>query len=104
MPLLKNSKTMSSKKNSKTMDAVEKKLSKQYQSMTALEHILKKPDTYIGAIQKDNIKTWVLNKENHFEYKTIEWVPGLYKCFDEALVNARDHVVRMQLLPDKKNI
>ena len=28
----------------------------QYQSVTALEHILKKPDTYIGAIQKDNIK------------------------------------------------
>ena len=102
MPLLKNSKTMSSKKNSKTMNSVEKKLSKQYQSMTALEHILKKPDTYIGAIQKDSIKTWVLNKENQFEYKTIEWVPGLYKCFDEALVNARDHVVRMQLLPDKK--
>ena len=74
MPLSKISKTIS---KSESMNSVEKKLSKQYQSMTALEHILKKPDTYIGAIQKDNIKTWVLNNENKFEYKTIEWVPGL---------------------------
>ena len=77
-----------------------KALAKKYQSMTALEHILKKPDTYIGAIEEDNVRCWVHN-DNKFEYKNIDWVPGLYKCFDEALVNARDHVVRMKLSKEK---
>jgi len=79
------------------------KLAKQYQSMTALEHIDKKPDTYIGAIEADDIETWALNEENtKFEHKTVRWIPGLYKCFDEAIVNARDHAVRMQLSKEKK--
>ena len=46
-----------------------KALAKKYQSMTALEHILKKPDTYIGAIEEDNVRCWV-NNNNKFEYKT----------------------------------
>merc|ERR1711871_333243 len=79
------------------------KLAKTYQSMTALEHVLKKPDTYIGAIEADDIETWALNEENtKFEHKTVRWIPGLYKCFDEAIVNARDHHIRMKLSKEKK--
>jgi len=79
------------------------KLAKQYQSMTALEHIEKKPDTYIGAIESDDLETWALNDDNTaFEHKTVKWVPGLYKCFDEAIVNARDHYIRMKLSKEKK--
>ena len=44
------------KKKNRKMNSEESKLSKQYQSMTALEHILKKPDTYIGAIESDEMK------------------------------------------------
>jgi len=85
------------------MANMDKKLAKQYQSMTALEHIAKKPDTYIGAIEIDNLDTWVLNEDNtKFEYRTVKWVPGLYKCFDEAIVNARDHAIRMALSKEKK--
>ena len=81
------------------------KLAKQYQSMTALEHIQKKPDTYIGAIETDDLETWALNQDNTaFEHKTVKWVPGLYKCFDEAIVNARDHVIRMKLSKEKNKI
>mgnify|MGYP003967161647 CR=1 FL=1 len=76
----------------------EAKLAKQYQSMTALEHIKKKPDTYIGAIDKDTTTTWTYDKDSDkIVWRSFEWVPGFYKCFDEALVNARDHAVRMQL-------
>jgi DNA topoisomerase II len=82
------------------------KLAKQYQSMTALEHISKKPDTYIGAVEKDTTTTWTYdNNENKIVYKSFNWVPGFYKCFDEALVNARDHQVRMSLSKEKnKNL
>ena len=53
----------SKKKNAKSLTSEENKLSQQYQSMTALEHILKKPDTYIGAIESDEMnRIW-----NEFE-------------------------------------
>ena len=92
---------MPSKKNSK-MNSEESKLSKQYQSMTALEHIEKKPDTYIGAIEEDEMKGWKLDENNKFKFVKMVWVPGLYKCFDEAIVNARDHAIRMSLSKEKK--
>jgi len=31
--------------------------------------------------------------------KTIEYIPGLYKLFDEGIVNCRDHVIRMMHSP-----
>ena len=92
----------SKKKNAKNLNTIDKKLAKQYQSMTALEHIEKKPDTYIGAIEEDEMKGWTLDNTNNFKYKSIRWVPGLYKCFDEAIVNARDHAIRMSLIKEKK--
>ena len=79
-----------------------KALAKKYQSMTAQEHVFNKPDTYIGATEEDRVKCWVKTDEDNFEFKNINWVPGLYKCFDEALVNARDHSIRMELSKEKK--
>ena len=34
------------------------------------------------------------------------WVPGLYKCFDEGIVNCRDHYIRLnnKLKEKEKNI
>src|SRR5690606_14462723 len=59
------------------------------------EHVLALPDTYIGSIEKDEHKMWVLNEDTkRIEYKTIQFVPGLYKIFDEIVTNARDHSVR----------
>ena len=36
------------------------------------------------------------------KYKSFEWIPGLYKCFDEAIVNCRDHFIRLQQKNKKK--
>lgn len=66
-----------------------------YQKLTQLEHILKRPDTYIGSVERTEQQLWVLNKETQLmEYKTISFVPGLYKIFDEILVNAADNKQR----------
>ena len=34
------------------------------------------------------------------------WVPGFYKCFDEGIVNCRDHYIRLndKLKEESKNI
>ena len=58
------------------------------------EHILKRPDMYLGSIKPDRLDTWVCNKKNVLVYKSIKYVPGFYKIFDEILVNARDQTIR----------
>ena len=69
-------------------------LNQKYQKKTDIEHIKDAPDTYIGSIEPDEEKGWLLN-EGKMINTTYNWVPGLYKCFDEGIVNARDHYVRL---------
>jgi len=71
-------------------------LALQYQQKTDKQHILDNPDTYIGSVEIVDSNMWVYNDATtSVDFKTIEYNPGLYKLFDEAIVNARDHVVRM---------
>lgn len=66
-----------------------------YQKKTQLEHILLRPDTYIGSVEPHTENMWVYDKENdQIVQKKIEYVPGLYKIFDEILVNAADNKQR----------
>lgn len=58
-----------------------------------LEHILLRPDTYIGSTEKQEQALWVHDGER-MVHKVIKFVPGLYKIFDEILVNAADNKVR----------
>ena len=72
----------------------EKSLSKQYQKKTDKEHILDNPDTYIGSVENVDSNIWLYNDEKIIT-KPINYIPGLYKLFDEGIVNCRDHVIRM---------
>jgi len=64
-----------------------------YQKKTQLEHILLRPDTYIGSTEKQQQKMWVHDGAG-IRLADIDYVPGLYKIFDEILVNAADNKVR----------
>jgi DNA topoisomerase-2 len=80
-------------------------LSQQYQQKTDKQHILDNPDTYIGSVEQIDTDLWVYdNEQNKITLKSIEYIPGLYKLFDEGIVNCRDHVIRMiqSTAPDKK--
>ena len=71
-------------------------LSTTYQQKTDKEHILDNPDTYIGSIENIDANMWVFDAETgKIVLKTIEYIPGEYKLFDEGIVNCRDHVIRM---------
>ena len=66
-----------------------------YKKLSHREHILQLPDTYIGSVDTIEDSRWVFDKEkNKIIYKTLKFNPGLYKLFDEVLVNARDALVR----------
>lgn len=71
-------------------------LSKQYRKHTHREHILSLPDTYIGSIENSTEELFVVNGEAFEEQTISNFNPGFYKLFDELLVNAHDHVVRLK--------
>jgi DNA topoisomerase-2 len=87
-----------------------------YQKMTDREHILKKPDTYIGTIEPTETMEYVATAAPAatdattdaaaaatLTRRNITYIPGLYKLFDEGMVNMRDHVVRQaQAVSDGK--
>ncbi|RAL03925.1 DNA topoisomerase 2 [Aspergillus ibericus CBS 121593] len=67
-------------------------VSEKYQKLTQLEHIIKRPDTYIGSTERTSQHMWVYSSETEgMEYREVSYVPGLYKIFDEIVVNAADN-------------
>jgi len=78
------------------MSSEDANLSNKYQQKTDKQHILDNPDTYIGSVEEIDSIQWILNEDNSkIIEKTIRYIPGLFKLFDEGVVNCRDHVVRM---------
>lgn len=72
-------------------------LSNKYQQKTERDHVLDNPDTYIGSVETVDTDMWIMNDASSaIVEKNISLVPGLFKLFDEGIVNCRDHVIRMQ--------
>eukprot|EP00435_Cladocopium_sp_Y103_P005834 s3405_g1.t2 len=60
-----------------------------------LEHILLRPDTYVGSTEVQHQELWVFDSvQSRMVYRKISYVPALYKIFDEILVNAADNLQR----------
>ncbi|KAG2813610.1 hypothetical protein PC111_g14320 [Phytophthora cactorum] len=77
--------------------AADKVIADSYQHLSDLEHVLVRPDTYIGssALVEDNIFIADIDSETpHIVKKKIEYVPELIKIFDEIILNAYDQTVR----------
>jgi DNA topoisomerase-2 len=61
------------------------------QKLTHIEHILKRPDSYVGPVDLSTEAYWILNgNKSQFEKKNVKYSPALLKIFDEILVNAID--------------
>lgn len=72
-----------------------KKVEEQYKKLKQREHVLVRPDTYVGSIERDTKKVDILNDDNtKMIEKEVSFVPALYKIFDEILVNASDNKQR----------
>ena len=72
------------------------KIEEKYKKYELREHIYNIPDTYIGSINATSLELYLFNDEtNKMALKNIEYVPGLLKIFDEVIVNAIDHSVRL---------
>ena len=66
-----------------------------YKKIDNLEHVLLRPDMYVGSIETTKEKLWVYDDESgKLVLREIELIPALYKIYDEILVNAADNKVR----------
>jgi len=67
-----------------------------FKKHTHREHILELPDTYIGSIDTHEEERWLYDEgTGRMCWKPVKFCPGFYKLFDEVLVNALDHRVRL---------
>ncbi|KAI0668658.1 type II DNA topoisomerase [Trametes maxima] len=75
-------------------NAKKKTASETYTKLSQLEHILKRPDSYIGSVETITQMMWTWDSENkRMVHREIKYVPGFFKIVDEILVNAADNKI-----------
>ncbi|CAJ1382282.1 unnamed protein product [Effrenium voratum] len=85
----------SPKRSRITAKASEKTVEQIYQKKSQLEHILLRPDSYVGSVERQHQELWSLvDSDRRMERRALSFVPALYKIFDEILVNAADNLIR----------
>ena len=71
-----------------------------YQQMEHLKHIRELPDTYVGSSINEEKELFILENEKIVK-RNVNYVPALYKIFDEIIVNAIDNHTRTQQEKEK---
>ena len=91
----KNSHTAAAKKR-RSSGKKKKTVEETYQKKTQLEHILLRPDSYVGSTESVTQPMFFLNTDNEHRIvqREITYTPGFYKIFDEIIVNAADNKQR----------
>ncbi|GMS90997.1 hypothetical protein PENTCL1PPCAC_13172, partial [Pristionchus entomophagus] len=65
----------------------------EYRKLTSTEHVLLRPDTYIGSTMQTEEEAWLI-EGGRFTRRLASFCPGLIKIVDEILVNAADNKQR----------
>jgi len=76
-----------------------KKIEDIYKKVSQEDHVLLRPDTYVGSTLVQEKSVWaVKNTEDlskiEISKQTLKYIPAFLKLFDEILTNASDHVQR----------
>lgn len=75
-----------------------------YKKMDQREHVLLRSNMYIGEVSADASDIWVFDDESAtMTKKNVKYVPGLYKIFDEIIVNSIDHSIRLKNEKEKNS-
>ncbi|KAJ9448619.1 DNA topoisomerase 2 [Diplonema papillatum] len=77
--------------------AAESSVEERYRSLKPQQHVLQRPDMYVGSPRKVQLSTWVVPDAHEpcdQQFKSIEIVPAFVKIFDEILVNVADNFQR----------
>lgn len=80
------------KKKAKT---IQEQVESRYDKKTDLEHILARPDTFVGGTDKTEKEYWIYDDDTErMKLEKLKITPAAFKVVDEILVNARDHSIR----------
>ena len=84
---------------SKKQTSTQSNVTEVYDKTDLHNHILTRPDSYIGSISSIKEFLYVPDEDENgnliMVYKQLEYVQGLFKIVDEVIVNARDQYVRL---------
>lgn len=70
----------------------------QYKKHSQRTHVLELPDTYVGSIETGDEPRWVYDAESQkMVHRVLKFNPGLFKLFDESIVNAYDEYIRSSM-------
>ncbi len=72
-------------------------LEEKYQKKTDKEHVLDNPGTYTGSMEPSDYNSYIFKEGKIVKRPLKNIIMGLYKLFDEAIVNCRDHAIRQAL-------
>jgi DNA topoisomerase-2 len=68
---------------------------RKFERLTPIEHVLRRPGMYIGSTSVQQEPIWVFDPVlKEMVWRQAHYIPGLYKIFDEILVNALDNAQR----------
>ena len=59
-------------------------------SLSTIEHILIRPNTYLGSIKPSHYSQWVFDENNKLVYKDLLYTEGAKKCITEIIDNSVD--------------
>ena len=72
------------------------KTKQKYNKMNQLDHVLHRPDTYVGSTRNKKVNDYISSEEDEFKIKqkVIEYSPAILRIFIEILSNAIDNHAR----------
>jgi len=75
-----------------------KTIAEKYKKHELRDHIYELPDTYCGSSEPHTVETYLYDESTKTMAKReVTYVPAMFKCFDEIIVNALDQVARLKM-------
>jgi len=70
-----------------------KKIEDKYKILDPIDHVLLRPQTYVGSNKETTKETWLIS-DKKVELKEVTYIPSFIKIFDEVVTNSVDESKR----------
>lgn len=70
------------------------KKEREFKQLNDREHILVRPNIYIGAVDKNVFNDYFFDSDNNVTYQEVEYVQGFVKIINEVIDNSVDEAIR----------
>lgn len=67
-----------------------KTIEQTFKKLNEIEHILRRPNRYLGNIKIEPRETYLINSSGQVEWRTVNYSPAFLKIFDEIITNSAD--------------